>query len=306
MLIGVGCGVPGVMASRTIENERDRRMTIMTTTFIPCGAKIPIIALIASALFGGAWWVAPSAYFIGFAAIVVSGIILKKTKMFAGDPAPFVMELPAYHWPTLSNVLRSMWERGWSFIKKAGTVIFLATIFIWAASRFGWVDGKFLFDVDMELEASILGRIGSAIKWIFAPLGFGSGDEGTKASIATIMGLVAKEEVVGVFGVLDFGGLTQLAGYSFLIFNLLCAPCFAAIGAIRREMNSAKWTWFAIGYQCVFAYVIALIFYQLGMLFTGSVNALWLAVALILLAGLVYLLVRPYKEATKLDMKLKK
>ncbi|MBR3299755.1 MAG: ferrous iron transporter B [Clostridia bacterium] len=306
MLIGVGCGVPGIMASRTIENERDRRMTIMTTTFIPCGAKIPIIALIASALFGGAWWVAPSAYFLGFAAIVVSGIILKKTKMFAGDPAPFVMELPAYHWPTLSNVLRSMWERGWSFIKKAGTVIFLATIFIWSASRFGWVDGKFLFDVDMELEASLLGRIGSAIKWIFAPLGFGSGDEGTKATIATIMGLVAKEEVVGVFGVLDFGGLTQLAGYSFLIFNLLCAPCFAAIGAIRREMNSAKWTWFAIGYQCVFAYVIALIFYQLGMLFIGSANAVWLVVALILLAGLIYLLFRPYKEATKLEMKLKK
>ena len=303
MLIGVGCGVPGIMASRTIENERDRRMTIMTTTFIPCGAKIPIIALIASALFGGAWWVAPSAYFVGFAAIVISGIILKKTKMFAGDPAPFVMELPAYHWPTLSNVLRSMWERGWSFIKKAGTVIFLATIFIWAASRFGWVDGKFLFDVDMELEASILGKIGSAIKWIFAPLGFGSGDEGTKATIATIMGLVAKEEVVGVFGVLDFGGLTQLAGYSFLIFNLLCAPCFAAIGAIKREMNSPKWTLFAIGYQCGFAYTIALIVWQIGRLFAGGANIVGVAAAAALLALMLWQLFKPYKESQKLTVK---
>ncbi len=306
MLIGTGCGVPGVMASRTIENERDRRMTIMTTTFIPCGAKIPIIALIASALFNRAWWVAPSAYFIGVAAIVISGIILKKTKMFAGDPAPFVMELPAYHWPTLSNVLRSMWERGWSFIKKAGTIILLSSIIIWAGSRFGWVDGKFMFDVEMELEASILGRIGNAIKWIFAPLGFGSGSEGAKATIATIMGLVAKEEVVGVFGVLDFGGLTKLAGYCFLIFNLLCAPCFAAIGAIRREMNSAKWTWFAIAYQCVFAYVIALIVYQIGMLFGGSPNVIWLIIALALLAGICYMLFKPYKESTRLEMKLKK
>ena len=296
MLIGTGCGVPGVMASRTIENERDRRMTIMTTTFIPCGAKLPIIALIATALFGGAWWVAPSAYFLGIAAIVVSGIMLKKTKMFAGDPAPFVMELPAYHWPTVGNVLRSMWERGWSFIKKAGTIILLSSIIIWAGSCFGVVDGRFLFDAEMELENSVLGIIGNAICWIFAPLGFGN----IKATIATTMGLVAKEEVVGVFGVLDFEGMTQLAGYSFLVFNLLCAPCFAAIGAIRREMNSAKWTWFAIGYQCVFAYAIALVIYQVGLIFTGGVNVIGLIFAIAVVAVIIYMLVRPYKESNRL------
>ena len=301
MLIGTGCGVPGIMASRTIENERDRRMTIMTTTFIPCGAKLPIIAMIASALFGGAWWVAPSAYFVGAAAIIVSGIILKKTKMFAGDPAPFVMELPAYHWPTVSNILRSMWERGWSFIKKAGTIILLASIIVWAGSVFGVVDGSFVFDPEMDIENSILGMIGNAICWIFAPLGFGI----IKAAIATIMGLVAKEEVVGVFGVLDFEGLSQLAGYSFLLFNLLCAPCFAAIGAIRREMNSAKWTWFAIGYQCVFAYVVSLIVYQVGSVFTGNINVVGFIAALLLAAGMIFLLVRPYKESTKLTAKIK-
>ncbi len=301
MLIGSGCGVPGIMASRTIENERDRRMTIMTTTFIPCGAKLPIIALIASALFGGAWWVAPSAYFLGVAAIIVSGIMLKKTKMFAGDPAPFVMELPAYHWPTVSNVLRSMWERGWSFIKKAGTIILLSSILIWAGSRFGVVDGAFGFSADMELENSILGMIGGAICWIFAPLGFGS----IKATIATIMGLVAKEEVVGVFGVLDFEGMTRLAAYAFLIFNLLCAPCFAAIGAIRREMNSAKWTLFAIGYQCVFAYVIALIVYQLGMLFTGNGNVIGVIFAVAFIAILLYMLFRPYHEAKTLTTRVR-
>lgn len=296
MLIGTGCGVPGIMASRTIENERDRRMTIMTTTFIPCGAKLPIIALIASSLFGGAWWVAPSAYFLGVAAIVISGIMLKKTKMFAGDPAPFVMELPAYHWPTVGNVLRSMWERAWSFIKKAGTIILLSSIVIWAGSCFGMEDGRFVFDAEMELESSVLGIIGNAICWIFAPLGFGN----IKATIATIMGLVAKEEVVGVFGVLDFEGMTKLAAYSFLIFNLLCAPCFAAIGAIKREMNSAKWTWFAIGYQCVFAYAVALVVYQLGMLFAGSANGIGVAAAVLVAAFIVYLLARPYKEATRL------
>ncbi|MDO4520761.1 MAG: ferrous iron transporter B, partial [Erysipelotrichaceae bacterium] len=260
VLIGTGCGVPGVMASRTIENERDRRMTIMTTTFIPCGAKLPIIALITSALFKGASWVAPSAYFLGIGAIIISGIILKKTKMFAGDPAPFVMELPAYHWPTVGNILRSMWERGWSFIKKAGSIILLSSIVIWAGSTFGWTDGAFGWNPDLELEESVLGALGNGIKWIFAPLGF----DDIKATIATVMGLVAKEEVVGVFGVLDFEGLTALAGYAFLAFNLLCAPCFAAIGAIRREMNSAKWTWFAIGYQCLLAYVTAFIIFQLG------------------------------------------
>ena len=301
MLIGSGCGVPGIMASRTIENERDRRMTIMTTTFIPCGAKLPIIALIATALFGGAWWVAPSAYFLGVAAIVISGIMLKKTKMFAGDPAPFVMELPAYHWPTVGNILRSMWERGWSFIKKAGTIILLSSIVIWAGSCFGMVDGQFVFDAEMELEASLLGMLGNAICWIFAPLGFGN----IKAAIATIMGLVAKEEVVGVFGVLDFEGMTQLAAYAFLVFNLLCAPCFAAIGAIRREMNSAKWTWFAIGYQCVFAYGAALVVYQLGMLFTGSGNVIGSIAAFIVLAFVVYMLVRPYKESQTLREKVR-
>ncbi|MDO4543091.1 MAG: ferrous iron transporter B [Clostridia bacterium] len=299
MLIGTGCGVPGIMASRTIENERDRRMTIMTTTFIPCGAKLPIVALIASALFGGAWWVAPSAYFVGIAAIVLSGIMLKKTKMFAGEPAPFVMELPAYHWPTVGNMLRSMWERASSFIKKAGTIILLASIVIWAGSKFGMMDGAFRFSVDMELDNSVLGMIGSVVMWIFKPLGFGN----IRATVATVMGLVAKEEVVAVFGVLDFEGMTQLAAYSFLVFNLLCAPCFAAIGAIRREMNSAKWTWFAIGYQCVFAYAASLIIYQIGLVFTGGVQWLGLIVALVALAFIVYMLVKPYKEATKLKIK---
>ncbi len=302
MLIGTGCGVPGIMASRTIENERDRRMTIMTTTFIPCGAKLPIIALIASALFGGAWWVAPSAYFIGIAAIVISGIMLKKTKMFAGDPAPFVMELPAYHWPTVGNVLRSMWERAWSFIKKAGTIILLSSIVIWAGSCFGVVEGSFTFSTEMELENSLLGIIGKALCWIFTPLGFGN----IKATVATIMGLVAKEEVVGVFGVLDFEGMTRLAAYSFLVFNLLCAPCFAAIGAIKREMNSAKWTWFAIGYQCVFAYAISLMIYQFGSVFTGSLNVIGLIAAVVVLAVMVYMLfIKHYSEATKLTKKVK-
>ncbi|MDD3429194.1 MAG: ferrous iron transporter B [Oscillospiraceae bacterium] len=296
MLIGTGCGVPGIMASRTIENERDRRMTIITTTFIPCGAKLPIIALIASALFGGAWWVAPSAYFVGIAAIVISGIMLKKTKMFAGDPAPFVMELPAYHWPTLGNIMRSMWERGWSFIKKAGTIILLSSIVIWAGSCFGFVQGMFTFSTEMELENSILGIIGNAISWIFTPLGFGN----IKAAVATIMGLVAKEEVVSVFGVLDFEEMTPLAAYSFLIFNLLCAPCFAAMGAIKREMNSAKWTAFAIVYQCVFAYAVSLIVFQIGSCFTGTLNVAGLISALLVLAAMAYMLLRPYKEATTL------
>jgi len=295
MLIGTGCGVPGVMASRTIENERDRRMTIMTTTFIPCGAKLPIIAMIATALFGGAWWVAPSAYFLGIAAIIVSGIMLKKTKMFAGDPAPFVMELPAYHWPTLGNILRSMWERAWSFIKKAGTIILLSSIIIWLGSSFG-PSG---FNPDMELEESFLGIIGNAVSYIFIPLGFAN----IRATIATVMGLVAKEEVVGVFGVLDFVSMTKLAAYSFLAFNLLCAPCFAAIGAIRREMNNRKWTWFAIGYQCVLAYSVSLMIYQFGALFSsqdqGNVAAL---LAAILVAGfMIYMLAKPYKESTTLS-----
>ena len=308
MLVASGCGVPGIMASRTIENQRDRRMTIMTATFIPCGAKLPIIALITAALFRHtAWngaWVAPSTYFIGVAAVIISGIVLKKTKMFAGDPAPFVMELPAYHLPTLGNLLRSMWERGWSFIKKAGTVILISSILIWLGSVFGNTEAGFGFDPDMELEASVLGIIGNTIKVIFAPIGFAN----IKATIATVMGLVAKEEVVGVFGVLDFEGLTPLAGFSFLIFNLLCAPCFAAIGAIKREMNSAKWTWFAIGYQCVFAYAIALIVYQFGLLFTGAVNVVGLIFAIAVLAFLIFLLVRPAKKytgAVKADVKVK-
>ncbi len=314
MLIGTGCGVPGIMASRTIENDRDRKMTIMTTTFIPCSAKLPIIALIAGALFGGAWWVAPSAYFIGVFAIVVSGIMLKKTKMFAGDPAPFVMELPAYHWPTVGNVLRSMWERGWSFIKKAGTVILLATILVWFTSSFGWADGSFGM---VEMESSILAAIGNAIAWIFAPLGWGT----WQAAVASITGLIAKENVVGTFGVL-FGGFeevaengwqvwanvraafTPLSAYSFLIFNLLCAPCFAAIGAIRREMNSAKWTWFAIGYQCGFAYAVSLVVYQLGMLFTGSGNIIGSIAAFALVALFLFLLLRPYKESNVLKAKV--
>ena len=297
MLIGTGCGVPGVMASRTIENERDRRMTIMTTTFIPCGAKLPIIGMIATALFGKASWVAPSAYFLGMAAIIISGIILKKTKMFAGDPAPFVMELPAYHWPTVSNILHSMWERGWSFIKKAGTIILLSSIVIWAGSTFGWTEGAFGWNPELELEDSILGAFGNAVKWIFAPLGF----DNIKATIATVMGLVAKEEVVGVFGVLDFEGLTPIAGYSFLAFNLLCAPCFAAIGAIRREMNNAKWTWFAIGYQCLLAYITAFIIYNIGAMFTGEGNIIGLIIAIALCAGIIWLLFRPYKEAERLE-----
>ena len=299
VLIGTGCGVPGIMASRTIENERDRRMTIMTTTFIPCGAKLPIIALITSALFGGAAWVAPSCYFLGMAAIVVSGLMLKKTKPFAGEPAPFVMELPAYHWPTVSNILRSMWERGWSFIKKAGTIILLASILVWAGSRFGTTDGIFGFDADMALENSVLGAIGGAICWIFKPLGFGS----AKAAIATIMGLMAKEEIVGVFGVLDFEGMSALAGYSFLTFNLLCAPCFAAIGAIRREMNSARWTWFAIGYQCVFAYAVALIIYQLGLLFTGAINVVGLIFAVVSLELIIYMITRRDRKSAALRRK---
>lgn len=292
MLIGTGCGVPGIMASRTIENQRDRRMTIMTTTFIPCGAKIPIIAMIATALFDGAGWVAPSAYFIGAAAVIVSGIMLKKTKPFAGDPAPFVMELPAYHWPTFGNIMRSMWERGSSFIKKAGTIILLSSVVIWAGSTFGVVDGSFTFNTEMALENSLLGLICNPISHIFAPLGFGS----IKATVATIMGLVAKEEVVGVFGVLDFEGLTQLSAYSFLIFNLLCAPCFAAIGAIKREMNSAKWTWFAIGYQCGFAYAVSLVVYQIGLAFSGSMNIIGLVAAVAVLAVMCYMLFRPAKK----------
>ncbi len=299
MLVGSGCGVPGIMASRTIENDRDRKMTIMTTTFIPCGAKLPIISLISTALFGGAWWVAPSAYFIGIAAIVISGIILKKTKMFAGDPAPFVMELPSYHLPAIGNVLRSMWERGWSFIKKAGTIILLASIFIWAGSHFGAVNGSFGFRLEMELSDSILGMIGSAICWIFTPIGFGE----ASAAVAAIMGLVAKEEVVGVFGVLDFEGMAPLAGYSFLIFNLLCAPCFAAIGAIRREMNSAKWTSFAIAYQSVFAYAVSLIVFQTGSIFTGSIHVLGFIFAVLVLAFIIFMLVRPYNESNRLSIK---
>ena len=287
VLVGTGCGVPGIMASRTIENERDRRMTIMTTTFIPCGAKLPIISMIATALFHGSPLVATSAYFIGIAAIICSGILLKKTKMFAGDPAPFVMELPSYHLPTVGTVLRSMWERGWSFIKKAGTIILISSIVIWLGSVFG----KGGFNPDMELEDSILGMIGNVVKWIFAPLGFAN----IKATIATVMGLVAKEEVVGVFGVLDFEGMTQLAAYSFLLFNLLCAPCFAAIGSIKREMNSAKWTWFAIGYQCALAYAVSLVVYQVGSIFTGNLNIAGLIFALAVLAGFCYLLFRKNK-----------
>ena len=307
MLIGTGCGIPGVMASRTIENERDRRMTIMTTTFIPCGAKVPFISMVAGAIFGGAAWVATSAYFIGMAAIIISGIILKKTKMFSGDPAPFVMELPAYHWPTLGNVLRSMWERGWSFIKKAGTIILLSTIFVWFTTYFGWVDGAFRMLDESEIDYSILGHIGSAIAWIFAPLGWGN----WQATVASITGLVAKENIVGTMGILYPAGwseigaaFTKVSGYSFLVFNLLCAPCFAAIGAIKREMNNAKWTWFAIGYQCGFAYVIALMINQFGGLFAGNVNVVGLIAAALCLGFIVYMLVKPYKEATKLSTRV--
>ena len=307
MLIGTGCGIPGVMASRTIENERDRRMTIMTTTFIPCGAKVPFISMVAGAIFGGAAWVATSAYFVGMAAIIISGIMLKKTKMFAGDPAPFVMELPAYHWPTVGNVLRSMWERGWSFIKKAGTIILLSTIFVWFTTYFGWVDGTFQMLSEEQIDASILAKIGNAIAWIFAPLGWGT----WQAAVASITGLVAKENIVGTMGILYPAGwaeigaaFTQISGYSFLVFNLLCAPCFAAIGAIKREMNNAKWTWFAIGYQCGFAYVVALMINQFGSAFTGSLNVLGLIAAVAALALIVYMLFKPYKEATKLSAKV--
>ena len=301
MLVGTGCGVPGVMASRTIENDRDRKMTIMTTTFIPCGAKLPIIALITAALFDGAWWVAPSAYFVGIAAIIFSGIILKKTKMFAGDPAPFVMELPAYHLPTVGNIFQSMWERGWSFIKKAGTIILLSSVFIWVGSSFGLTGSGFGFHADMELSDSILGHIANGIKWIFVPLGFGE----ITATIATVMGLVAKEEVVGVFGVLDFEGLTKIAGYSFLIFNLLCAPCFAAMGAIKREMNNIKWFWFAIGYQTMFAYVVSLCVYQIGMLIIDGTFGIGTTAAILLGIGFLFLLFRPYKESRTLKVKMK-
>ncbi len=293
ILIGTGCGVPGIMASRTVENENDRRMTVITTTFIPCSAKLPVIALISSSLFGGAWWVAPSAYFMGIAAIILSGIMLKKTKAFSGEPAPFVMELPSYHMPTVGALMRSMWERASSFIKKAGTVILLSTIVIWLGSKLGFVGDSFGFSNDMELGDSLIGHIGSAISWIFAPLGFDS----IKATIATLMGLLAKEEVVGVFGVLDFEGMSALAGYSFLSFNLLCAPCFAAMGAIRREMNSPKWTAFAIGYQCVFAYAVSLMIYQFGMALSGSVNVVGFIAALATLAFLVFMVVKkPYSK----------
>ena len=288
LLIGTGCSVPGIMSSRTIENESDRRMTIMTTSFIPCGAKIPIIALIASALFGGAWWVAPSAYFIGVAAVMFSGIILKKTKLFSGDVAPFVMELPAYHMPTFKNVMRSMWERGSSFIRKAGTVILLASVIIWAGSTFGWSDGSFGFDAEMDLANSILGKLGGAICVVFTPLGFGN----AQAAVATLMGLVAKEEIVGVFGVLGFAGMTKLSAYSFLIFNLLCAPCFAAMGAIKREMNSGRWTAFAIGYQCVFAYAVSLVVYQIGSAVMGSISVHGLIAAAVILLFALFMLLR--------------
>ncbi len=312
ILIGTGCGIPGIMASRTIENERDRRMTIMTTTFIPCGAKMPFIAMIAGALFGGSAWISTSAYFLGMACIIVSGIMLKKTKMFSGDPAPFVMELPPYHLPTVGNVLRSMWERGWSFIKKAGTIILLSTIFVWFTTYFGVVDGSFRMLDESEISHSILAAIGTAIAWIFKPLGWGT----WQAAVASITGLVAKENIVGTLGILYGGGgasvysniamaFTALSGYSFLAFNLLCAPCFAAMGAIKREMNSAKWTWFAIGYQCIFAYAVALMIYQFGSIFTGGVNVIGLIVAILIAAFIIYMLFKPYKESSKLTAKVR-
>ena len=316
MLIGSGCGVPGVMASRTIENDRDRKMTIMTTTFVPCGAKLPIIALIAGAFFDNAGWVSWSAYFVGVAAIICSGIILKKTKMFAGDPAPFVMELPAYHWPTVGNVLRSVWERGWSFIKKAGTIILLSTIILWFLMSFGWTDGGFGMLEAEQLNDSILAKIGSAIAWIFIPLGWTQAGEGWKMAVAAVSGLIAKENVVATFGLLFgfsevaedgaeiWGSLAQvmtpIAAYGFLVFNLLCAPCFAAMGAIKREMNNAKWFWFAIGYQCGLAYIVSLCIYQIGTLFTTGAFGFGTVVAFLLVAGFIYLLVRPYKESTTL------
>ena len=312
ILIGTGCGIPGIMASRTIENERDRRMTIMTTTFIPCGAKMPFIAMMAGAIFGGSAWIATGSYFLGMLAIIISGIMLKKTKPFAGEPAPFVMELPAYHWPTVGNVLRSMWERGWSFIKKAGTIILLSTIVLWFLSRFGWVDGAFGMLADDEIGNSILASIGNAIAWIFAPLGWGN----WQAAVASITGLIAKENIVGTMGVLYGGGelstwavlaqqFTTITGLSFLIFNLLCAPCFAAMGAIKREMNSAKWTIFAIAYECLFAYAVALMVNQIGGAFTGSLNIIGLIVSIILIAGMLFMLFKPYKEANKLTKKVK-
>ncbi len=317
MLIGSGCGVPGVMASRTIENDRDRKMTIMTTTFVPCGAKLPIIALIAGAFFDNAGWVSWSAYFVGVAAIICSGIILKKTKMFAGDPAPFVMELPAYHWPTVGNVLRSVWERGWSFIKKAGTIILLSTIILWFLMSFGWVDGSFGMLEAEQLDASILAKIGSAIAWIFAPLGWTQAGEGWKMAVAAVSGLIAKENVVATFGLLFgfaevaedgseiWGSLAQVmtpvAAYGFLVFNLLCAPCFAAMGAIKREMNNVKWFWFAIGYQCGLAYVVALCIYQIGTLITTGAFGLGTVVAFVFIAAILYLLFRPYKESNSLS-----
>lgn len=318
MLIGSGCGVPGIMASRTIESDRDRKMTVMTTTFIPCSAKLPIIALIAGALFGGAWWVAPSAYFVGIAAIVCSGIILKKTKMFAGEPAPFVMELPAYHLPTIGNVLRSMWERGWSFIKKAGTIILLSSIFIWFTTYFGWVDGQFRMLDDMEIDHSILAGIGNIFAWLFIPLGWGD----WKSAVAAITGLVAKENVVNTFGILfgfaevaedgsEFwgtlaGSMTAVAAYSFMVFNLLCAPCFAAMGAIKREMNNAKWFWFAIGYQTFLAYAAALCVYQIGTLVSTGAFGIWTVIAFLLVIGFVYLLFRPYRESSTLQIDTKR
>ena len=320
MLIGSGCGVPGVMASRTIENDRDRKMTIMTTTFVPCGAKLPIIAMIAGAFFGNSGWVATSAYFVGIAAIICSGIILKKTKMFAGDPAPFVMELPAYHWPTVSNVLRSMWERGWSFIKKAGTIILLSTIVLWFLMSFGWESGS--FGMVEELNNSILASIGSAIAWIFAPLGWTQAGEGWKMAVAAVTGLIAKENVVATFGMLYgfaevaedgaeiWGNLaaamTPIAAYGFLVFNLLCAPCFAAMGAIKREMNNAKWFWFAIGYQCGLAYVVSLCIYQIGTLITTGAFGIGTVAAFLLVIGFLYLLFRPYKESSSLKVDAKK
>ena len=318
MLIGTGCGVPGIMASRTIENERDRRMTIMTTTFIPCGAKLPIIALIAGAFFGNAGWVSWSAYFVGIAAIICSGIILKKTKMFSGDPAPFVMELPAYHLPTVGSVLRSMWERGWSFIKKAGTIILLSTIVVWFTTYFGVVDGTFRMLSEEEIDYSILAAIGKCISWIFIPLGWGD----WKSAVATVTGLVAKENVVGTFGILFHYGevgeageeiwgnlaanMTGIAAYSYLVFNLLCAPCFAAMGAIKREMNNAKWFWFAIGYQCGLAYLVGLCIFQIGGLFTGAATfGFWTIVAIAIIIGFIYMLFRPYKESETLNVNIK-
>ena len=319
MLIGSGCGVPGVMASRTIENDRDRKMTIMTTTFVPCGAKLPIIAMIAGAFFGNSGWVSTSAYFVGIAAIICSGIILKKTKMFAGDPAPFVMELPAYHWPTVSNILRSMWERGWSFIKKAGTIILLSTIILWFLMSFGWEGGS--FGMVEELNESILAKIGTAIAWIFAPLGWTKAGEGWKMAVAAVTGLIAKENVVATFGMLYgfaevaedgaeiWGNLaaamTPIAAYGFLVFNLLCAPCFAAMGAIKREMNNTKWFLFAIGYQCGLAYLVSLCIYQIGTLVTGGGFGIWTMVAFAIIIGFLYLLFRPYKESGSLNVKVK-